>query len=140
MSELAEPHKGRWAIIQPHLIDALQGIRDEVGPIVIGSGYRSPAYNRQVGGTAFSRHQYGDAADIYGLHASMYDIRNACEAQGASYIEVYDSHVHCDWRDVPLDQGFYGHGDTHSWHGRSRHDDTLSENESDTWIVETFAW
>lgn len=33
-------------------------------PVVIVSGYRTPAHNRAVGGAADSRHLHGDAADI----------------------------------------------------------------------------
>lgn len=33
-------------------------------PILVMSGYRTPAYNRSLGNVRLSRHQYGDAADI----------------------------------------------------------------------------
>jgi hypothetical protein len=33
-------------------------------PILVMSGYRTPAYNRSLGNVKMSRHQYGDAADI----------------------------------------------------------------------------
>lgn len=33
-------------------------------PIIINSGYRSPALNRAVGGSKNSQHMYGQAADI----------------------------------------------------------------------------
>ncbi len=43
----------------------LQPLRDHVGrPIVISSGYRSPALNRAVGGAPSSHHMQGRAADI----------------------------------------------------------------------------
>ena len=29
------------------------------------SGYRTPAYNKAIGSSKYSRHMYGDAADIY---------------------------------------------------------------------------
>lgn len=34
-------------------------------PIIIGSGYRSPALNKAVGGVANSQHMTGEAADIH---------------------------------------------------------------------------
>ena len=34
-------------------------------PIIIGSGYRSPASNKAVGGVANSQHMTGEAADIH---------------------------------------------------------------------------
>ena len=43
----------------------LQPLRDAMGePIKIGSGYRSPALNRAVGGVANSQHIKGQAADL----------------------------------------------------------------------------
>lgn len=43
----------------------LQALRDELGlPIVINSGYRSPAHNKRVGGAKSSQHLLGKAADI----------------------------------------------------------------------------
>lgn len=140
VGELAEPHKGQWAVIQPHLIESLQAIRDTIGPVVVGSGYRSPAYNRHVGGAQHSRHMYGDAVDIYGLDVPLRAVRDACEEQGASYIEVYNTHVHCDWRDETLDEGFFGHHHDHDWRGKSSHVAPESENEFDSWAIETFAW
>uniref|UniRef100_UPI003FEEB3F2 D-Ala-D-Ala carboxypeptidase family metallohydrolase n=1 Tax=Segatella copri TaxID=165179 RepID=UPI003FEEB3F2 len=34
-------------------------------PIIIGSGYRSPALNRSVGGSTTSQHMKGEAADLH---------------------------------------------------------------------------
>ena len=43
----------------------LQVLRDHVGkPIVIISGYRSPKYNRRIGGARKSQHMLAKAADI----------------------------------------------------------------------------
>lgn len=43
----------------------LEAIREEIGlPIIITSGYRSPALNAAVGGSAGSQHCFGCAADI----------------------------------------------------------------------------
>ncbi len=39
------------------------------GPFVIMSGYRTPYYNQAIGNRAYSRHQWGGAADIYIDHA-----------------------------------------------------------------------
>ncbi|MBC7163054.1 MAG: hypothetical protein H5U26_13245 [Immundisolibacter sp.] len=35
------------------------------GGLTVMSGYRTPHYNRQLGDTRFSRHQWGDAADVF---------------------------------------------------------------------------
>lgn len=42
----------------------LQKIRDEVGPLTISSGYRSPNLNKIIKGSESSQHSKGMAADI----------------------------------------------------------------------------
>ena len=42
----------------------LEPAREVVGPILINSGYRNEAVNRQVGGVRNSQHLKGQAADI----------------------------------------------------------------------------
>jgi hypothetical protein len=108
--ELAEARKGRWAVVQPHLLERLQAMRDDASiPILLTSGFRSPAYNAAVGGVTWSRHQYGDAVDLDVEGWSVEEAGVLCEAHGASYIGLYeDGHTHCDWRDDPLDPVFYG--------------------------------
>lgn len=44
--------------------NVVQPIRDQFGPTVINSGYRSPELNAAVGGSATSQHCKGQAADI----------------------------------------------------------------------------
>jgi uncharacterized protein YcbK (DUF882 family) len=47
------------------LAEQLQVLRDFVGkPITINSGYRSPSYNKKIGGASRSQHLLGTAADI----------------------------------------------------------------------------
>lgn len=51
--------------LDPKLVDLVQRVRNRVGlPMTIVSGYRSPAYNKGVGGAAMSQHMSGRAADI----------------------------------------------------------------------------
>lgn len=50
------------------LAQALERIREEIGPFAIASGYRSKAVNDAVGGATNSRHTFGDAVDISPLH------------------------------------------------------------------------
>ena len=46
-------------------LDKLQALRDRLGvPLIVNSAYRSPAYNRQVGGAKHSMHLQGAAFDI----------------------------------------------------------------------------
>lgn len=106
--ELAEAWKGPWAVVMPRTIDVLQSLRDALGPIVVNSGYRSPAYNASVGGATYSRHMYGDGLDLVAVNHDLDTLADACEDEGAHYIGWYESHIHCDWREDPMDPVFYG--------------------------------
>ena len=59
-------HDGTDGIkIDSKLIIMLQRIRDHFGaPVVINSAYRTPEYNKKIGGAKYSKHIYGQAADI----------------------------------------------------------------------------
>lgn len=51
--------------ISPELVNILQKIRNYFGKAVnINSAYRTPTYNKKVGGDTYSQHLYGTAADI----------------------------------------------------------------------------
>ena len=83
----------------------LEKVRTELGgkPLIISSGYRSPALNRAVGGAANSAHLFGCAADFtcpgYGTPRAI------CEAIiTANHVVVFDqliwefgSWVHIAW-------------------------------------------
>lgn len=101
--------KGRYGVMQTHVVDAMQAVRDAVGgPVTVNSGYRSPAYNASVGGASSSRHMYGDACDIDVADMSAEALADICDALGADYVATYDTgHTHCDWRNSPLDPVFY---------------------------------
>lgn len=109
MSELAQQSKGRFAIVQSHAVEHLQDLRDELGVLTINSGYRSPGYNAGIPNSAtYSRHTYGDAFDIAPVSVSLDDLADACDNNGAGFVNVYVTHIHCDWRDDELDFAFYG--------------------------------
>lgn len=62
----------KYLVLQSPLINLLELMLEEldrrgkkVKNFVIMSGYRTPAYNRAIGSSKYSRHMYGDAADIY---------------------------------------------------------------------------
>lgn len=109
LEEYMAAWKGRWGVLQPHVVERVQDVRDEVGaPVAVNSGYRSPAYNAEVGGVTYSRHQYGDAADLDVEGMSADELADICAAHGADYVATYETgHTHCDWRDHPLDPAFY---------------------------------
>lgn len=109
LSELAQQSKGRFAIVQAHAVERLQELRDELGVLQVNSGYRSPGYNAGIDGSAtYSRHTYGDAFDLAPAEASLDDLADACDSNGAGFVNVYQTHIHCDWRDDDLDFAFYG--------------------------------
>ncbi len=106
--ELVQSWKGDWAVLQVHAVERLQDLRDELGPLNVNSGYRSPGYNESVGGAELSRHQYGDAFDLDPVGVSLSAMYAACEAHGAGFVLTYTTHVHCDWRDDTVEPAFYG--------------------------------
>ncbi len=109
MDEFMLPEKGRYGVLQYVLVERLQTMRDQLGTAVrVTSGYRSPAWNAGVGGVEYSRHQWGDAADLDVAGLSVEAVGAVCDDLGASYVGLYeDGHTHCDWRDEPLDPAFY---------------------------------
>lgn len=52
----------------------LDPLREKVGRIQINSGYRTPAYNKQIGGATNSQHCRGEAADIFPLKKDIEDV------------------------------------------------------------------
>lgn len=46
------------------LADMLEGVRAKFGTVRVNSGFRGPAVNAAVGGSATSQHSLGEAADI----------------------------------------------------------------------------
>lgn len=108
MNELATEARGRFAVVQRGAVANLQAVRDRVGILVVNSGYRSPGYNASIPGSASSsRHLYGDGFDLDPRQTDLDALADACDAEGAGYVEVYTTHVHCDWRDDSLDPAFY---------------------------------
>jgi len=110
LGEIARAWKGRYAVVQPHAVERLEALRDEAGALKVDSGYRPPTYNAMIGGAAYSRHMYGDAFDLEPLDATSDELESLCvELDG--HLFQYDTHVHCDWRDEPLDERFFGVGE-----------------------------
>ena len=89
--------------VSPELVTVLQKIRTHFRKAVtINSAYRTPPYNKKVGGEAYSQHLYGKAADIA--------IKGVKPATIAAYAEtllpksggigIYDTFVHIDVRET----------------------------------------
>ena len=109
LGEFIASWKGRYGILAPLLISKLDQIRDSInGPLLINSGYRSPGYNARINGASkWSRHMYGDAADMASPSVNLFELRNRCIEEDASFVLVYKSHIHCDWRNHPLSRLYF---------------------------------
>lgn len=71
-------HCGRLDALDDDLVKSLQRLRDIVGkPLNIVSGYRCCTANANVGGTRYSQHLFGRAADIPGGYATVEQCRRA---------------------------------------------------------------
>ncbi len=101
-----DPDKSLYPNVVP-LVNVLEKIRKELNaPVQLISVYRSPAYNRDVGGASASRHKEFDAADFKVLGASAgtsqrwYEVAKKLRDRGefAGGIGVYRTFVHIDTR------------------------------------------
>lgn len=67
----------------------LQSLRDWLGkPIIVNSGYRSPAVNKAVGGASNSSHMYGLAADIVVDGMTPYELCLAIKKADVEFDQV----------------------------------------------------
>ncbi len=111
LSEFMSLQKGHFGIFSSAIVKKIQSLRDMIGAALrVNSSFRSPQYNAGINGSAkWSRHQYGDAVDIASTGATLDQIVSFCRQLGATYIDKYVSHVHCDWRNTPVEPEFFGH-------------------------------
>lgn len=85
--------------IDSDLVIKLQALRDIIEkPIVINSGYRTPEYNKKIGGASRSQHIYGKAADIAISGINPKEIAKQAETLGFMGIGLYDWGCHVDTR------------------------------------------
>ena len=87
--------------ISPVLVEVLQEIRSHFGKAVtITSAYRTPARNKAVGGTAYSQHLYGKAADIKVNGVSPSKVAAYAEKilPNSGGIGIYKTFTHIDVR------------------------------------------
>ena len=109
-SELACNSGGRSALTLTafgHLAWSLQQIRSAFGkPVRVNSGYRSPSYNKKIGGVKNSQHvqalaadlapSSGDADDLKRLTAVVHELAPGKIPNGG--IGTYSTFVHYDMR------------------------------------------
>ena len=87
-------------LISPETVKILQSVRDYFGrPVKINSAYRTPAYNKKVGGVSSSQHVKGTACDIAVEGVPPKAVAAYLEAMFPdSGIGLYDTFVHIDTR------------------------------------------
>lgn len=77
-SEFQCGHCGRLDVLSGELVNCLERLRALVGkPLPIVSGYRCCEGNRSVGGTKYSQHLFGRAADIPAGYATVAQCKEA---------------------------------------------------------------
>lgn len=88
--------------IDSYLVSILDILRNQTGkPVIINSGYRTPARNKAVGGAKYSYHMRGMAADIRINGMTAKEIANKLNAivpNDECGIIVYNTWVHIDTR------------------------------------------
>lgn len=87
--------------IDSDLVNVLQKIRTHFGKsVTITSAYRTPTKNKAVGGTAYSQHLYGKAADIKVSGVTPKKVAQYAETilKNKGGIGIYSTFVHVDTR------------------------------------------
>ena len=87
-------------LLCPETVSILQAVRDYFGtPVTINSAYRTPAYNKKVGGATKSQHVVGTACDIHVKGVPPEAVASFLEAFYPKHgIGLYPTFVHVDSR------------------------------------------
>ena len=88
------------------MCETLEVIRVELGvSVTVLSGYRSPAYNKKIGGARASQHMEGHAADIKAkglsaakVHAAVLKLYNEDKLPHLGGLGSYPGFTHVDVR------------------------------------------
>lgn len=95
-------HDGSWPVlVHEELLYMLEEVRNHFNvPVTINSGYRTVAYNAQVGGSKTSYHTYGMAADIVVKGVKPEDVAQYVEEvyPNSKGIGRYKTFTHIDCR------------------------------------------
>ena len=104
VSEFACHDGSDEVLIDVDLVFKLEVLRQKFGrPMVISSGYRTPSWNKKVGGKSGSYHVKGQAFDIVTEGVEPYDVAHAAQGLWINGIGCYydDGFVHIDARKNP---------------------------------------
>lgn len=88
--------------IDTELVSVLQKIRTHFKkPVTITSAYRTPTHNKSCGGTTYSQHLYGRAADIKVQGIAPKEVAKYAETiLDRGGIGIYNTFVHIDVRSI----------------------------------------
>jgi uncharacterized protein YcbK (DUF882 family) len=99
LSEFACKDGSDKILIDDKLIRLLQELRNALKtPVHINSGYRTPSYNKNIGGAKNSMHTKGKAVDITAVGYSPKQLIIYAKAIGFNGIGLYDNFTHVDTR------------------------------------------
>lgn len=101
VKEFACKDNSQVIFIDEYLCTILDILRHKIGkPVIITSGYRTPEWNKKCGGTKYSYHMRGMAADIRVDGMSAKELANELNkiVPDECGIIVYKSWVHFDVR------------------------------------------
>jgi uncharacterized protein YcbK (DUF882 family) len=96
LSEFACKDGSKTVIVDFELLFLLQCLRDVVGRVIVTSAYRTPEYNKKVGGIANSFHLDGKAADIKVPGLTPYEVAIIADRIGFLGVGVYPTFTHVD--------------------------------------------
>lgn len=101
VSEFACKDGSDTVFVAPELVAVLQKIREHFGKaVVINSAYRTEAHNAKEGGSPYSQHKYGMAADIRISGVTPLAVAQYAQAllPSSGGIGVYKTFTHVDVR------------------------------------------
>lgn len=94
--------------VDEYLVILLDILRETIKkPVIITSGYRTPEYNKKVGGAKYSFHMRGMAADIIVKDMTPKDVAKELDklVPNSCGIIVYKTWVHFDTRNSKYRKG-----------------------------------
>jgi uncharacterized protein YcbK (DUF882 family) len=103
LSEFVCKDGSKKVMYNPLLIEKLQVLRDKLQKsVTIVSAYRTPEYNKKVGGAPKSQHVEGNAVDIVVPGYTPLQIAYIAEKIGFTGIGTYPTFTHVDVRNGKL--------------------------------------